>query len=63
MPAVSFGLHQLVSVFGIGVLIGIAWLFSKDRSAINWRIVKWGLGLQFFFAILILGTGAGDAFF
>jgi CNT family concentrative nucleoside transporter len=63
MPAFSFGIPQLISVFGIGVIIGIAWLLSKDRSAVDWRIVKWGLGLQFVFAVLILGTGAGDAFF
>jgi len=62
MPAFSFGLHQFISIFGIGVLVGIAWLFSKDRSNVNWRTVRWGLGLQFFFAVLILGTGLGDSF-
>ena len=63
MPAISFGVQNLISIFGIGVIIGIAWLFSRDRSAINWKTVRWGLGLQFLFAVLILGTGFGETFF
>lgn len=63
MPALSFGFQNLISIFGIGVIIGIAWLFSRDRDAINWKTVRWGLSLQFFFAVLILGTGLGEGFF
>ena len=44
----------LVGLLGICVFIFIAWLASSDRKMIRWRIVLWGLGLQFFFAILIL---------
>ncbi|MCB1147777.1 MAG: hypothetical protein KDK38_13335 [Leptospiraceae bacterium] len=44
----------LVGLLGICVFIFIAWLASSDRKMIRWRIVFWGLGLQFFFAILIL---------
>ncbi|NIS38556.1 hypothetical protein GWN91_05285, partial [Candidatus Saccharibacteria bacterium] len=24
--------------FGLAVLLGIAWLFSQNKNAINWRI-------------------------
>lgn len=57
-------LHQrLVSVLGIAVLLGMAWLLSVNRGAIPWRLVLWGMGLQFVFAVLILKTPAGEAFF
>ncbi|HEX4048636.1 MAG TPA: Na+ dependent nucleoside transporter N-terminal domain-containing protein, partial [Elusimicrobiota bacterium] len=32
---------QLVSGVGVFVMIGIAWLFSKNRKAINWRTIGW----------------------
>ena len=43
------------SALGILFVLFVAWIFSKDRSRINWRTVGWGLLLQFVFAILILG--------
>lgn len=33
--------------------------FSRRRAAIRWRIVGWGLGLQFLIAIFVLRTGPG----
>jgi len=63
VPCLGVGLSQIVSLGGIGVFIGLAWLLSVDRKAINWKTVKYGIGLQFVFALLILGTGAADAFF
>jgi concentrative nucleoside transporter, CNT family len=32
----------------------LAWVFSTNRRAIRWRTVAWGLGLQIFFAFLVL---------
>lgn len=52
-------MERLVSLLGIAVLIGVAWLFSTHRRAVNWRLVAWGTGLQFIFAVLILKTGPG----
>lgn len=49
---------QFIGILGIILFIGIAYIFSKNRSAINWRTVFWGLGLQIFFALSILGTPA-----
>jgi concentrative nucleoside transporter, CNT family len=57
-------IHQrLVSVLGMIVLLGIAWLLSVNRAMIPWRLVVWGTGLQIIFAVLILKTPAGEAFF
>lgn len=41
-------------LFGILVLLGIAWLFSVNRRAINWPLVLKGLAIQIILAILIL---------
>lgn len=42
---------------GLAVLIGMAFLFSKNRKAIDWRLVGIGLLLQIIFAILITKVG------
>ncbi|OAV45707.1 NupC/NupG family nucleoside CNT transporter [Lewinella sp. 4G2] len=39
---------------GLSVMIGICYLFSKDRSAINWKLVGIGVAMQFVLALLIL---------
>ncbi len=41
-------------LFGIILLIGISFVFSNNKSKINWRLVGGGLALQIVFAILIL---------
>ena len=50
MSLISLG-HGL---FGLALLIGIAWLFSNNRRRVNWRLVLSGFGLQFVFAVLVL---------
>ncbi len=47
-------LSILNGLFGISVLIGMAFLFSNNRRRINWRTVIAGFVLQFVFAVLIL---------
>jgi len=42
------------SVFGIILLLGIAYLVSNNKRKINWRLVSSGIGLQIVFAVLIL---------
>jgi CNT family concentrative nucleoside transporter len=42
------------SLLGILAFIGLGWIFSKKKSAISWRLVAGGLGLQLFFAVLLL---------
>ena len=41
-------------LLGIAVMIAVCYAFSRDRSAINWRLVGIGLALQFVLAVLIL---------
>ncbi len=54
---------ELVSAFGLLVLIGVAWLFSQNRRRFPWRTVWSGLALQFALALFILRTPFGKAFF
>ncbi|MGN6222674.1 NupC/NupG family nucleoside CNT transporter [Pseudoxanthomonas sp.] len=54
---IGFGL------FGLAVLIGIAWLFSNNRRAVDWRLVVTGILLQIgFAAIVLLVPGGRDVF-
>ena len=60
MPAV---MQNLISFVGIFVFIFIAWCFSEDRKRFPWRIVYWGMGLQFIFAALVLWWPPGAQVF
>jgi len=55
--------QRLMGVLGLAVLLGIAVALSKDRRRIPVRTVLWGLGLQVAFALVILKTWPGRAFF
>ncbi len=55
--------YNLVSFSGIFVLLLLAWLFSKDRRAFNWRLVLWGLALQMGFGSIIFLFPPGVKFF
>jgi CNT family concentrative nucleoside transporter len=56
-------LERIQSLIAIPILLGLAWAMSSHRNKFPWRTVLWGLGLQFVFAILILWTPWGRAFF
>jgi CNT family concentrative nucleoside transporter len=45
---VGFGL------FGLAVLIGLAWLFSNNKKAVDWKLVGTGVALQIAFAAAVL---------
>lgn len=47
-------MDRLWGLVGLLFFIGVATLFSTNRRRISWRLVLWGLGIQFLFAILIL---------
>jgi CNT family concentrative nucleoside transporter len=51
-------MQRLISLLGIVVLIGIAWLFSSNRRKFPWAMVGWGVALQFLFCLLVLGIPA-----
>jgi len=54
---------RLVGLLGVAVIIGVAVLMSRDRRRIPWRLVAAGLALQVVFALVVLRTVAGRAFF
>lgn len=56
-------LYNLMSFFGIFVLVGFAWLCSDNRKVVNWRVIVWGISLQLIFALFIFIVPAGTKFF
>lgn len=53
----------LRGLLGMLVLILIAWIFSSNRGAINWRVVFMGLAIQLILAIGILWIPPVQIFF
>jgi CNT family concentrative nucleoside transporter len=51
-----------MGLLGILLILLAAYGLSRDRAAIQWRIVYWGLGLQAALAVLLLKTPAGIVF-
>jgi len=56
-------LQNVISLFGIAVLLAVGWLLSDNRRLFPWRIVFWGIGLQVTLAVLLLKTPWGQAVF
>ncbi len=54
---IGFGL------FGLAVLIGIVWLFSINRRAVDWKLVGTGVTLQIAFAGVVLLVPGGRQVF
>jgi len=50
-------------IFGLAVLLSIAFAFSDRRGAIDWRLVAAGVGLQLLFAVLVILVPGGRQFF
>jgi len=51
------------SLVGYAAMLGLALLLSADRRRIPWRVVLWGVFLQFTFAVLVLKTPFARPFF
>ena len=56
-------MQQLISLLGVFVFIGLAWLLSTDRQNISWRTVLWGVALQFGIAFVVLHPAMQEVFF
>ena len=41
-------------LLGIAVLVALGWLLSENRRRVQWKVVAWGLGLQFAIAWLLV---------
>jgi CNT family concentrative nucleoside transporter len=53
---------RFTGLLGLVLILAAAWLFSSHKRAIKLRIIAWGLGLQFAFAVLVLKTDFGRVF-
>ncbi|MBT8070813.1 MAG: NupC/NupG family nucleoside CNT transporter [Gammaproteobacteria bacterium] len=50
-------------IFGLAVLISVAFAFSGNRNAVDWKQVLAGIGLQVVFAIIVILVPGGREFF
>ena len=53
---------RFTGLIGLAVILGAAWLMSTHKREIKLRIILWGMGLQFAFALLVLKTNFGKVF-
>ncbi|KAM3608917.1 uncharacterized protein V6R79_006732 [Siganus canaliculatus] len=51
--------EQLISLGGVCVFVLIIFLLSEHRTAVSWRPVFWGLGLQFCIGLFVIRTEPG----
>jgi concentrative nucleoside transporter, CNT family len=54
---------RLVGLLGLALFLGVGYALSRNRRAINWRTIGWGLGLQVLFAIFVLRVPFGIELF
>ena len=47
---------KFISLFGLLIFLGIAFLLSNNKSKIKMRTIFWGVALQLLFASIILGN-------
>ena len=57
ISSIAFGL------FGLAVLISVAYLFSTQKKSVDWTQVAAGIGLQIVFAIVVIMVPGGREFF
>jgi len=53
----------LFGLFGLSVLVAIAWLFSNNKGRVEWKLVATGVALQIAFAALVLLVPGGREVF
>lgn len=56
-------MERFSGIFGIILILALAFLLSNNRKAINYRLVFSGLGLQLVLALFILKTSIGQNIF
>ena len=49
-----------IGIVGILLIIGLGFLFSRDRKAISWKTVLAGVGIQLVLAVLVMKWSAGQ---
>jgi len=58
----GFG-SRITGIFGLVLILGIGIALSRNRKAISWRVVGWGLGLQVILAVFVLRVELGRRLF
>ena len=58
----GFG-SRITGIFGLVLILGIGIALSRNRKAISWRVVGWGVGLQALFAVFVLRVSIGQTIF
>jgi len=53
---------RFTGLLGLVAILAVAWLLSRHKRDIKLRILLWGLGLQFGFAVIVLKTSVGKLF-
>ncbi len=56
-------MNTIISLIGLVGFMVVAWCFSSDRANVNWRVVIWGIVLQFLFAAFVFIVPSGKTFF
>jgi CNT family concentrative nucleoside transporter len=54
---------RLTGLLGMVLILAVGYALSRNRGAINWRTIGWGLGLQVAFAVFVLRVPFGIALF
>lgn len=63
MPDDSLLFHQVTAVFGLLIIVGIAWLMSSHKRRFPWRVVIGGLLSQLLLVWIVLRTNQGRHLF
>src|ERR1051326_6369182 len=56
-------MNRLQPLCGLALIVLVAYAFSTNRKAIRPRVILWGFGLQFLFAVIVLKTKVGQVAF
>ncbi|MGA2384515.1 MAG: nucleoside transporter C-terminal domain-containing protein [Gemmatimonadales bacterium] len=54
---------RLTGLLGMALILLVGYALSRNRSAINWQTIGWGLGLQIAFAVFVLRVPFGQELF
>ncbi len=61
-PPRDWSISRFTGLIGLVVILAVAYLFSTHKREIKLRLIAWGMGLQFLFAVLVLKTDFGLIF-
>ena len=54
---------RLTGLLGMALILGVGYALSRNRAAIRWSTIAWGLGLQITFAVFVLKVPVGHRLF